>query len=148
MILVTHALRNKEPTWEVKLGKNIWFVMEVIFVHKNAVFCLLHSHLTTTVSSSFKQWHVWRSLGLISWKLRDGDLQTLLARTSLSVDGGAGFISSGSRRYHWALLTAFISNWRILSLYKQLQFLLTFTPEERISHVSKNHWNDWWDPMI
>ena len=50
---------------------------------------------------------------------------------------GTGFISSASRRWYWALLTAFLSNWRIFSLNKPLQFLVIDSSEERISYRLK-----------
>ena len=43
-------------------------------------------------------------------------------------------ISSDSRRWYCALLTAFLSNLTILSLSKRLQFLLTVSSEERMSY--------------
>ena len=83
-------------------------------------FCFLHLNWTITVSFFF-QW--------------DNALQTLLIRTSSSpTDAGTGFISSDSWWWYWALLTVFLSNWTIISLSKRLQFLLTVSPEERISY--------------
>ena len=50
------------------------------------------------------------------------------------IEAGTGFISRDSRRSCCALLTAFLSNWIILSFSKRLQFLLTVSSEERISY--------------
>ena len=95
-------------------------------------FCFLH--LTITVSFFFKGWHAWRSSGFTSWLVRDNALQMLFSRTSSPTDAGTGFISSDSRQWYWALLTAFLSNWTILSVSKRLQFLLTVSSELRISY--------------
>ena len=95
-------------------------------------FCFLHLNLTITVSFFFKRWHGWRSSGFTSWPVRDNALQTLFSRTSSLIDAGTGFISSDSRRWYWALLTAFVSKWTILSVSKRLQFLLTVSSELRI----------------
>ena len=102
-------------------------------------FCFLHLNLTITVSFFFKRWHGWRSSGFTSWPVRDNALQTLFSRTSSLIDAGTGFISSDSRRWYWALLTAFLSNWTILSVSKRLQFLLTVSSELRISY----HFRKW-----
>ena len=111
-------------------------------------FCFLHLNLMMTVSFFFKWWHAWRSSGFTSWPVRDNALQTLLSRTSSSIEAGTGFISSYSWRWYCALLTAFLSNWTILSLSKRLQFLLTVSSEERISYCLTNHQNDWWDQIV
>ena len=97
----------------------------------------LHLNLTITVSFFLKRWHVWRSSGFTSWSVRDSAFQTLLLGTSWSFDAGTRFISSDSRRWYWAFLTAFLSNWTILSLKKQLQILLTDSSQERISNRLK-----------
>ena len=100
-------------------------------------FCLLHLNLTITVSFLFKRWHVWRSSGFTSWPVRDNALQTLLSRASSLIDAGTGFISSDSRRWYWALLTAFLSNWTILSFNKRLQFLLIVSYDENFISSQK-----------
>ena len=104
-------------------------------------FCFLHLNWTITVSFFFQWWHAWRSSGFTSWLVRDNALQTLLTRTSSSpTDAGTGFISSDSRWWYWALLTVFLSNWTIISLSKRLQFLLTVSPEERITYCLRKSW--------
>ena len=40
MVLVIHALRNKEPTRKIKLSENIWFITEVLSADKNVTFLL------------------------------------------------------------------------------------------------------------
>ena len=114
--------------------------MEVLSVDKNATSLFInYQFLVITVSFFFRQWHPWRSSGFTSWSVKDSALQTLLSRTSASIEIGIGFISSDSRRWYCTLLTAFLSNWTILSLSKQLQFLLTVSSEERISyHLRKS----------
>ena len=94
----------------------------------------LHLNLIITVSFFFKRWHAWRSSDFTSWPVRDNALQTLLSRTSSSIEAGTGFISRDSRRWCYALLTALLSNWIILSPSKRLQFLLTVSSQERISY--------------
>ena len=96
-------------------------------------FCSLHLNLMITVSSFFKWWHAWRSSGFTSWPVRENALQTLLSRISSPIVVGRGFISSDSWQWYWALSTAFLSNWTILSLSNRLQFLLTVSSEKRIS---------------
>ena len=96
-------------------------------------FCFLHLNLVITVSFFFKRWHASRSSRFTSWLVRDNALQMLLSRTSSTIVARTGFISSDSRQWYWALLTAF-SNWTIFSLSNQLQFLLTVNSEERISY--------------
>ena len=96
-------------------------------------FCFVH--LTTTVSFFFKGWHAWISSGFTSWLVRDNALQMLFSRTSSpTTDAGTGFISSDSGQWYWALLTAFLSKLTILSVSKQLQFLLIVSFELRISY--------------
>ena len=97
----------------------------------------LHLNLTITVSFLFKRWHTWISSGFTSWPVKDSALQTLLLRTSLPIDAGTGFTSIDSRRWHWALLTTFLSSWTILSFNKRLQVLVTNSSKERISYHLK-----------
>ena len=100
-------------------------------------FCFLHLNLTITVSFF---WHAWRSSGFTSWPVRDNALQTSFLRTSSPINTGTGFISSDSQQWYWALLTAFLPNWTILSASKLLQFLLTVSSELRISHHLRKSW--------
>ena len=93
-------------------------------------FCFLHLNLTITVSF-FSNGDMLEDLQA---SFRDNALQTLFSRTSLPIDAGTGFISCDSRWWYWALLTAFLSNWTILSVSKRLQFLLTVSSELRISY--------------
>ena len=97
-------------------------------------FCFLSLNLTITPPFFFKRCDAWRSSGLTLWPVRHNALQTLFWRTSSPIDAGTGFISSDSRWWYWALLTAFLSNWTILSVSKRLQFLLTVSSELRISY--------------
>ena len=97
-------------------------------------FCFQDLNLTIKVSFFFKRWHAWRSSGLTSWPCKDNALQTLFSRTSSPIDARTGFISSDSRRWYQALLTAFLSNWTIISVSKRLQFLLTVSSGLKISY--------------
>ena len=98
------------------------------------LFCFLSLNLTITHSFFFKRWHAWRSSGFTLWPVRDNALQTPFSRTSSLIDAGTGFISSDTRRWYWALLTAFLSSWIIPSVSKWLQYLLTASSELRISY--------------
>ena len=142
---MTHALRNEEPTRKIKLSENAWFIAEVLSVDKNVTSLLPKFKFNCHSVIFFKWWHAWRSSGFSSWPIRDNALQTLLSITSSLIDAGTVFIS---RLWYWALVTAFLSNWTILSLNKHLQFLLTVSSEEIISYRLKNHRNDWWDQII
>ena len=133
MVLVTHALWNEEHTRKIKLSKNIWFITEVFPVDKDVTFLLPTFKFNYYSVLFFKQWHAWRSSGFTSWLVRDNALQMQFSRIS-PIDAGTGFISSDSQRWHWALLTAFLSNRTILSVSKWLQFLLTVSSESRISY--------------
>ena len=141
---MTHALQNEEPTRKIKLSENAWFIAEVLSVDKNVTFLLPKFKFNCHSVIFFKWWHAWRSSGFSSWPIRDNALQTLLSITSSLIDAGTVFIS---RLWYWALVTAFLSNWTILSLNKHLQFLLTVSSEEIISYRLKNHRNDWWDQI-
>ena len=144
IVLLTHALQNEEPTRKIKLSENAWFIAEVLSVDKNVTFLLPKFKFNCHSVIFFKWWHAWRSSGFSSWPIRDNALQTLLSITSSLIDAGTVFIS---RLWYWALVTAFLSNWTILSLNKHLQFLLTVSSEEIISYRLKNHRNDWWDQI-
>ena len=108
--------------------------MEVLPVDKDASLLLSTFKFNYYSVLFFKRWHSWRSSGFISWPVRDNALQTLFSRISLPIDAGTGFMSCDSRWWYWALLTAFLSNWTILSVSKRLQFLLTVSSELRISY--------------
>ena len=129
MVLVVHALQNEEPTRKVKLGENIWFIRRFFLLIRMLRFCFLHLSLTLTVYFFFKWWHAWRLSSITSWALRDSALQTQPSRTSLLIDVGTGFIPSNSQRWHCAFFSAFLSSWKILSLNKRIQFLLTNSTE-------------------
>ena len=58
----------------------------------------------------------------------------LFSRKSSPIGAGKVFISSDSGWWYWALVTAFFSNWTIISVSKRLQFLLTASSELRISY--------------
>ena len=141
---MTHALQNEEPTRKIKLSENAWFIAEVLSVDKNVTFLLPKFKFNCHSVIFFKWWHAWRSSGFSSLPIRDNALQTLLSITSSLIDAGTVFIS---RLWYWALVTAFLSNWTILSLNKHLQFLLTVSSEEIISYRLKNYRNDWWDQI-
>ena len=125
--------RNEEPTRKVKLSENIWLLQRLFLFVRMLRFCFLQLNLTISVLF-LQQWHAQRSSGFTSWLVSKNVLQMLLSRTSLPIVAGTGFISSDSWPWYWALLAAFLSNWTILSLSNWLQFLLTVSPEERISY--------------
>ena len=139
MVLVTHALRNEEPTRKIELSENNWFITEVLSVDKDAMF-LLPTFKFNDDSVLFLQTLTFlKIIGVTSWVVRDNALQMLLLRASLPVVAGTGFISTDSWQWYWAMLTAFLSNWTILSLSNQSQFLQTVSSEERISyHLRKS----------
>ena len=125
--------RNEEPTRKVKLSENIWLLQRLFLFVRMLRFCFLQLNLTISVLF-LQQWHARRSSGFTSWLVSKNVLQMLLSRTSLPLVAGTGFISNDSWPWYWALLAAFLSNWTILSLSNWLQFLLTVSPEERISY--------------
>ena len=135
MVLMTHAFWKEEPTRKFKLSGNIWFIVEALFVTNDPAFCFLHLNLTITVSFFFKWWHASRFSSLTSWPVSEKALQMLPSRTPLPIDVETRFISNDSRRWYCAFLTAFLSNWTILSLNKRLQFFVADSSEERISYL-------------
>ena len=108
--------------------------MEALPVDKDATFLLPTFKFNYCSFLCFKWWYAWRSSGFTSWPVRDNALQTLPSRTSSPIHARTEFIFSDSRQWYWALLTAFLSNWTILSVSKWLQFLLTVSSELRISY--------------
>ena len=118
------------------------FLRRFFLLIRMLCFCFLYLNLTMTVSFFFKRWHVSRSSGFTSRPARDNALQTLLSRTSSPIVAGTGFISSDSRRCYWVLLTAFLSNWTILSLSNWLQFYWQLVLKKGFHIVSENHRND------
>ena len=117
------------------MSENIWFITEVLPVYKDATF-LLPTFKFNYYSVLFfcKRWHAWRLLGFTLCPVMDNTLQTLFSRMSSPIETGTWFISSNSQWWYWALLTAFLSNWTILSVCKWLEFLLTVSSELRISY--------------
>ena len=60
MVLVTHAVRNEEPTRKIKLSENFWFITEILSVTKDVAFLLSKfKNLTITVSFFYKRCHAW-----------------------------------------------------------------------------------------
>ena len=63
MVLVTHALPNEEPSRKIMLGENIWFILEVLSVDKNATFLFptfkfnYHSVLFLQMVTSMLEYH-------------------------------------------------------------------------------------------
>ena len=85
------------------------------------IFCFsfIDLNFPIAVSLFFRKWHAWRSSGITSGPVRQRALKTLCSSSFLLIDAGTGFISIDSRRWYWALLTAFLSSWMILSLRRR-----------------------------
>ena len=86
-------------------------------------FCSLHLNLTVAASFFFKRWHAWRLSDFTSWSVRGHHHQLRQEQGLCPV----------ILRWYWALLTAFLSNWAILSVNNWLLFLITDSSEKRIS---------------
>ena len=76
----------------------------------------LHLHFTITDSFFFKRWQACKSSGLTSCPAKESALQMFTSSSSSLIDGGTGFTSTDTRRWYWAFVTAFLSNWTILSV--------------------------------
>ena len=83
----------------------------------------LHLNFIITDSFFFKWWQACKSLGLTSCPVKENALQMFTSSFSSLIDGGTGITSTDSRRWYWAFVTAFLSNWTTLLVNNLLQFL-------------------------
>ena len=121
MVLVRHAFQNEEPTRKIKFSETIWFI--ILFVDKDT------TSLLPTFKFNYDSFLFLQTNMLEDHQVSSHDqLGKMLCKCHFQI-----IISSDSCWQYCALLTAFLSNWTILSLSKWLQFLLTVSSEERIS---------------
>ena len=99
----------------------------------------LHLHFSITDSFFFKRWQACKSSGLTSCPVKESTLQMFTSSSSSLIDGGTEFTSTDTRRWYWTFVTAFLSNWTILSVNNVLQFLATAKSDETTSNFLKNH---------
>ena len=111
----------------------------------------LHLNFTITDSFFFKRWQACKSSGLTSCPVKESTLQMFTSSSSSLIDGGTGFTSTdshrfspilaNSRRWYWAFVTAFLSNWTTLSVNNLLQFLAIAKSDETTSNLLKKSSN-------
>ena len=106
MVFMTYAFQNKELARKFKLSENIWLITEVLSVKKDATF-LFPTFKCNNYSLLFFQ--TVTCLKIVGFHLivRESALKMLVSRTSSLIAAGAKFISSDSRWWYNALLTAF-----------------------------------------
>ena len=97
--------------------------------------------MTITDSFFFKRWWACKSFGLTSCPVKEIAFQMFSSSSSLLIDGGTGFTSTDSRRWYWALVTAFLSSWTTLSVSNLLQFLVMAKSDETTSNLLKKSSN-------
>ena len=99
----------------------------------------LYLNFIITDSFFFKRWQACKSFGFNSCPIKESTLQMFTSSSSSLIDGWTGFTSTDSRRWNWALVTAFLSNWITLSinsLYSSLQWL---SQMKQLQISSKHH---------
>ena len=101
----------------------------------------LHLNFTITDSFFFKRWQACKSSGLTSYPVKESALQMFTSSSSSLIDGGTGFTSTDSRRWYWAFVTAFISDWTTLSVNNLLQFLALAKSDETTSNLLRKSTN-------
>ena len=101
----------------------------------------LHLNFTITNSFFFKRWQACKSSGLTSCPVKESALQMFISSSSALIDGWTGFTSTDSRRWYWAFVTAFLSNWTTLSVNNLLQFLAIAKSDETTSNLLKKSSN-------
>ena len=108
-----------------------------------STFCLSFLHLNFTITDSFffKRWRACKLFGLTSCPVKESDLQMFSSSSSSLIDEGIGFTSTDSRRWYWALVTAFLSNWTTFSVSNLLQFLVIAKSDETTSNLLKKSSN-------
>ena len=97
----------------------------------------LHLNFTIIDSFFFRRWQACKLSGLTSCPVRESALQMFSSSSSSLIDAGTGFISIDSRRWYWALVTAFLSKWTTLSVSNLLQFLKMDKSDETTSNLLK-----------
>ena len=110
----------------------------------------LRLNFTITNYFFFKRWQACKSPGLTLCLVKENALQIFSLSFPSLIDGEVGFTSTDSRRWYWALVTAFLSDWTILSISNLLQFFVIATSDERISNLridsmkkSSNRFDKW-----
>ena len=113
------------------------------FFRLTSTFCLSFLHLNFTITDSFffKQRQACKLFALTSCLVKESDLQMFSSSPSSLIDGGTGFTSTDSHRWYLALVNAFLSNWRILSVSNLLQFLVMAKSDETTSNLLKKSSN-------
>ena len=108
------------------------------FFRLASTFCLsflLHLNFKITDSFFFKRWQACKSFGLPSCWVKKSASQMFSSSSSSLIDGGIGFTSTDSRRWYWALVTAFLSSWITLSVGNLMQFLVMSKSDETTSNL-------------
>ena len=101
----------------------------------------LHLNFTISHSFFFKRWQTCKSSDLTSCPVKESALQMFISSSSSLIDGGTWFTSTDSRRWYWAFVTAFLSNWTTLSVNNLLQFLAIAKSDETTSNLLKKSSN-------
>ena len=109
------------------------------FFRLTGTFCFSFLHLSFTITDYFffKRWQSCKSCGLTSCPVKESALQMFSLSSSSLIDGGTAFISTNSRWWYWALVTAFLFNWKTLSDNNLLQFLEMAKSDETTSNLLK-----------
>ena len=100
-------------------------------------FCFPHLNLTNTVSFFSSHAIPADCLVWLHVELRSAFYKCWLQKVLIAVDGRKKFNFSDLQWWYCALLVAFLYNWTIFSLNKQLQFLVRVRSVERISGLLK-----------
>ena len=113
------------------------------FFWLNSTFRLSFLHLNFAITNSFffKWWQACKSFGLTLCPVKESASQMFSLSSSSLIDGGIGFTSTDSRRWYWALVTAFLSSWTTLSVSNLLQFLIMAKSDETTSNLLKKSSN-------
>ena len=123
MVLVTLVLQHEEPTRKLSYVRTSDLLRMFFLLIRMLHFCFLHLHLTTMCHFS-SNGDMIVDHSFTSWPVRYIAFQMLPSRTS-AIEVGTGFISSNLWQWYCTLLTTFLSSRTILSVNKQLQFILS-----------------------
>ena len=104
----------------------------------------LNLNFAITDSFLLKRRQACKWSGITSCLGKEITLQMFSLSSSSMIDWVAGFTSTDSRRWSWALVTAFFSNWTILSVNNLFQFLVLAKSDETFSNLHKKSLN-WFD---